>query len=96
MRSPCREDPVGLGGSQLQIFQEFLRVADELYVVARRKPKCDSDFLYERHAIVRIKIIRWLRIFPPTVRDSKHRAVLFVTDRERKMWLAHRDVIVWH
>ena len=96
MRFPCREDPVGLGSSQLQIFQEFLRVADELHVAARRKPKCDSDFLYERHAILRIKTVRWLRIFPPTVHDSKHSPILFVTDWERKMRLAHRDVIVWH
>lgn len=96
LRSPSRDDPVGLGSPQLQIFQEFLRAADELHVVARRKPKRDSDFLYERHAIMRIKIVRWLRIFPPTVNDSKHRAILLVADRKRKMRLAHRDVIVWH
>jgi len=96
LRSPCRDDPVGLGSPQLQIFQKFPRTADELHVVARRKPKRDSDFLYERHAIMLIKSVRWLRIFPPTVHDSKHRAILFVADRERKMQLAHRDVIVWH
>src|SRR5262249_44141363 len=96
LRSRCRDDPVGLGSPQLQIFQEFLRAVDELHVVARRKPKGDSDFPYEGHAIMCVKIIRWLRIFPPTVYDSKHRAILFVADWERKMRLAHRDVIVRH
>ena len=92
----CRDDPVGLEHPQLQIFQEILRIADEFHVVARRKLKRDSDLFYERHAIICIKTIRWLRILPPTVHDGKHRAILFVADRERKMRLAHRDVIVWH
>ena len=96
LRSSCRNDPVGLGSPQLQIFQKFPRTADELCVVARGKLKRESDFFYERHAITRIKSVRWLRIFPPTVHDNKHRAILFVADRERKMRLAHRDVIVWH
>src|SRR5262245_55914733 len=96
LRSPCRDDPVGLGSPQLQIFQEFLRTADELRVVARRKPKRDSDILYERHAITRIKIVGWLGVFPPTGHDSKHGTILFVADRERKLRLAHRDVIVRH
>ena len=96
LRSSCRDDPVGLGRPQLQIFQKFLRTADELRVAARRKLKRDSDFLYERHAIFRIKTVRWLRIFAPTIHDSKHRAILLVADGEGKMRLAHRDVIVWH
>jgi hypothetical protein len=96
LRTPCRDDPVGLGSSHLQIFQECLRTADELHVVARRKLKRDSDFLYERYAIARIKTVGWLRIFAPSVHESKHRAILFVADRKRKMRLAHLDVIIWH
>ena len=96
LSSPCRDDSIGFGSLQLQIFQKLLRAADEFHVGARRKPKRDSDFLYERHAIVGIKIVRWLRVFPPTVRDSKHRPILFVADWKRKMRLAHRDVVVWH
>src|SRR5512132_2586509 len=95
-RFPCRDDPVGLGSPQLQIFQEFPWTADELYVVAGRKPERDSDFLYERHAITRIKTVRGLRIFPPTLREGKHGAILLVADRERKVRFAQRDVVVWH
>jgi len=96
LSSPCRDDSIGFGSLQLHIFQKLLRAADEFHVGARWKPKRDSNFLYERHAIVGIKIVRWLRVFPPTVRDSKHSSILFVGDWKRKMGLAHRDVIVWH
>ena len=96
LRTPCRDCPVGLRSSQLQIFQECLRTADELHVVARRKVKRDSDFLYECYAITRIETVGWLRIFAPSFHDSKHRAILFVADRKRKMRLAHRDVILRH
>src|SRR5262245_28429353 len=96
LRSPCREAPVGLGSPQLQIFQEFLRTAEKRRDDAGRKLKRDSDFLDERHGSVLIETVRWLRIFPPTVEDSKHRAILFVADRKRKMRLAHLDVIVRH
>ena len=51
IRPCCRDDPVGLGSPQLQVFQEPSRIADELSVVARRKLKRYGDFLYERHAI---------------------------------------------
>src|SRR5262245_49203793 len=95
-RSACRDGRVGPGSPQLQVFQEFPRTADEFHVVARRKPKRESDFLYERHAIFLVKRVGWLRIFPPTVYESEHGAILLVADPERKMRLAHRDVIVRH
>jgi len=96
LRSPCRDDPCSLGSSQPQIHQECLWTSVEFHVVAHRKPNRDSDFLYERHAIMRIKVVRWLRIFPPAVDDSKDSAILLVADRERKMPLTHGDVVVWH
>jgi len=50
-RPPCRDDPGRLGSPQLQVFQESSRIADELSVVACRKPKGDGDVPYECHAI---------------------------------------------
>src|SRR5262245_51823865 len=82
VRFRCRDGRVGLGSPPLQVFQEIPRTADEFHVVARRKPERESDFFYERHAIFLIKIVRWLRIFLPTIHESKHSAILRVADPE--------------
>jgi hypothetical protein len=52
VRPTPSDDPVSFGSPQLQIFQEFPRTADELHVIARRKPKGDGDFPYEGNAVL--------------------------------------------